>query len=1427
MNIKRYLFACFIISLVFTNLAGYCQDSQLLESKYASFNDFFTKLTDLQKNAYLSYLYQCAITLEKYSHDSVLTKYNFPEIKKNLSQNVSNTRDILSALLQLRQVYNSLEAQSKILNKTSEINMSQNPLGTITSLTWGSGSPPSEIVEDQSYIVKISFSYTPTNGIIEKDGTGPWPYIAKLLEDDLIKNDLIDTKTGNVPSTSKSATVNVTFASKILYLYKDAIASDHIELMSEVEIEDWSTNSKKSIVKSIPVIETHTLDIFYSPSNSAGSVTKDPVATKYRDKTTIRLTASPSTGYLFDKWSQDLTGSTNPITFKITKDTKVTANFKLKQYTLTVISSPTNGGSVSKNPNKSLYNYGESVTLTATPNTGYLFDRWGIVVDGSATTQYIINTNPIIYKVTGNTTITAYFKIKQYTLSVTLSPINGGSVSKIPDKSLYNYGESVKLTPTPNSGFEFDYWSGSISGTSNPKTIIMDGNKSIIANFKITKGNLSINVYNVPGASTALPGNNGTVELYNSSGNLVDTKPTVNGVASFSNITPGSGYYLKAYHNGGTIFGKEYWGQSSSFTVKLGSNSQTFTRNMPYSLKIHVYNKTTGAEVTGGTVLFGTQLEFKTEVMNTNPNTQTVRGIVALDRNKSGDDGYDYYQYSNSKSAAGNNKNTTVDGYSLVSSLSAGTYYTAYATQTNVSSSYLCTDGTAWFTNPVVIIKNKPVASFYNTGNIPSTIRVGETCEIVADYTDFDGASDLHFAYLRIVHPTIGSIELEYDVSLKKISYLSTTYISKPSVIVSNIANGCTIKWYFYLKSSLPRTTNGLNFQIKAKDFSGLQSDLTSANKSISFSDPIYGVTIITHGFKATGSLSDIDWARAMGRAIGKRLGNAIVRQLNPESGLFEIKDSSRDIFKNGVQGIYPTNDWEEVLIMDWRTESDLINVFTRGFSEAAADAFVAAILKLQLDNKEHLFLDNIHLIGHSRGCVVNSEMVERLLYWKNNYSKEKFKFNGSIGNSIYVTYLDPHPTGLGPGDIDYPNSDWVNNDSTLPNQIIAWPGISKSDAYYQTLNKPVFFGLIHLNGTYVKGSYSYNLNECFKDSSTAHSLVHTWYYGTINPDDIFDDKLSKNNQNTITGEEQYYQQIFGTITRNWYKDKLGLIQGFAYSPHGGNNIHDISKSPNDILLIEYNYDTDALFNGNFKYNSLLGIPGWEHQGGGGSGKVESDKYLTFIFSGGNIDIYHKHNWLYLSNRAKEIKFNFDAYITNSSKVDLTVKLGNNIIKIISINSGTSSQSVNIPINDNNLKGYVYQLIFAIKGATPYTTSNIKIYNVQVVVDNNIILVREQSKNTLENIPKYYCLNQNYPNPFNSSTIIQYELPQASMVTVKVYNMLGEEIKTLVDTYQYTGKYKILWNGLNNTNILVGGGVYIYRITAGSYIDSKRMILIK
>jgi hypothetical protein len=96
-----------------------------------------------------------------------------------------------------------------------------------------------------------------------------------------------------------------------------------------------------------------------------------------------------------------------------------------------------------------------------------------------------------------------------------------------------------------------------------------------------------------------------------------------------------------------------------------------------------------------------------------------------------------------------------------------------------------------------------------------------------------------------------------------------------------------------------------------------------------------------------------------------------------------------------------------------------------------------------------------------------------------------------------------------------------------------------------------------------------------------------------------------------------------------------------------------------------------------------------------------------------------------------------------------------------------------------------------------------------------------------ECIPENFKLLQNFPNPFNPTTVIGYQLSNDNIIKLKIYNTLGREVKTLVDSFQSAGENSVVWNGTDNSNNPVCSGVYFYSLISDASIVQKKMILMR
>ncbi len=269
------------------------------------------------------------------------------------------------------------------------------------------------------------------------------------------------------------------------------------------QVSTWTgTDASDSSTLTMPA-ENRSAAVNYTQIEYSLSVTKSGNGTVDLDKQApyhygdvVQLTATPNSGWKFTGWSSDLTGAVSPISITMTGNKSVTATFTQEQYTLVV--NVNGSGSVAKAPDSTNYLSGTSVTLTATPATGWHFVGWSGDLTGTA--------SPITVGMDGNKTITATFVQDEYTLTVT--KVGNGTVTITPEKTVYNYNDDVQLTATADQNWSFTGWSGGLSGTTNPISTKMTSNLSVTATFfqACSTADLigAINAANIAGTSTTI-----------------------------------------------------------------------------------------------------------------------------------------------------------------------------------------------------------------------------------------------------------------------------------------------------------------------------------------------------------------------------------------------------------------------------------------------------------------------------------------------------------------------------------------------------------------------------------------------------------------------------------------------------------------------------------------------------------------------------------------------------------------------------------------------------------------------------------------------------------------------------------------------------------------------------------------------------------
>jgi|GEM_PF-6750168 len=236
-----------------------------------------------------------------------------------------------------------------------------------------------------------------------------------------------------------------------------------------------------TFINAVFTINNYTLSIDVSGN---GTVEASPSAAEYEYGTTVELTAVADEGYYFDHWEGDITGNANPVSVTIDGDKNITAVFDVVKLTYTLDVTVEGNGTVARSPAGSTFTAGTVVTLTATPATGYVFSHWEGSVTGSD--------NPTTLTMDANKSFTAVFMLENYAIAVETT--GNGTVNIEPAQEHYHYGDEVVITATAAAGYTFSRWEGDVTGSINPLTVTIDGDKTIAAVFTINVYALTVNV---------------------------------------------------------------------------------------------------------------------------------------------------------------------------------------------------------------------------------------------------------------------------------------------------------------------------------------------------------------------------------------------------------------------------------------------------------------------------------------------------------------------------------------------------------------------------------------------------------------------------------------------------------------------------------------------------------------------------------------------------------------------------------------------------------------------------------------------------------------------------------------------------------------------------------------------------------------------
>ena len=331
----------------------------------------------------------------------------------------------------------------------------------------------------------------------------------------------------------------------------------------------------------------------------------------------------------------------------------------------------------------------------------------------------------------------------------------------------------------------------------------------------------------------------------------------------------------------------------------------------------------------------------------------------------------------------------------------------------------------------------------------------------------------------------------------------------------------------------------------------------------------------------------------------------------------------------------------------------------------------------------------------------------------------------------------------------------------------------------------------------------------------------------------------------TTNGGEEWIQQIVGdSLCLNaicFITDSIGWVVGGSYDPeigfipiilkttNGGNNWICQSAPTewplNDVYFIDANIGFIA---GGMGHAGLATTGVILKTTNGGDTWIEQTAPDEIAWYG--ISFSDAQNGIVVGGRAAALGYFGEIFRTADGGTNwlLALEIEYSRFHGVTVIDSNHVWAVGTPILFSSDKG----INWTNQGAFPnYLLNDVCFVNSStgwVVGSGGIILhttnggVSFVEEEVIDEMPTEFLLSQNYPNPFNPSTKIKYSLPQSSRVHIKIFDVLGTEIETLVNEEKQVGTYELMWNAAN-----LPSGVYFYQLIAGDFVQKKKMILIK
>ncbi|HAY33581.1 MAG TPA: T9SS type A sorting domain-containing protein [Ignavibacteria bacterium] len=561
-----------------------------------------------------------------------------------------------------------------------------------------------------------------------------------------------------------------------------------------------------------------------------------------------------------------------------------------------------------------------------------------------------------------------------------------------------------------------------------------------------------------------------------------------------------------------------------------------------------------------------------------------------------------------------------------------------------------------------------------------------------------------------------------------------------------------------------------------------------------------YGSGFVVKGTNVSGPLG---FYRSMGIAIHE-YGHYLFGNIHSSSGIMTSNGgmSINDLFMSGYEryklGLLDT------LTVNFNQSGSYSIKDVSGRNGTGQSPDFPQMLKVPITSTDFFLIENRRKI--SKWDVYMLGDTARL---------DPFLYTGDYGKGIYIY----HSNNIGldySGQVDiecadglwdwanfgYEYPDWSNTSPVLVKMRSSLPGIVNNDfgglnSYYNadgisagSSNVPMFsFGRKHeaLNGPAIDRIYT-NSNELWTSREMWGDRWDSWNIGYNQVFSPYSNPNTKSYGNAKTGIFIYYKSLTNGIAGiEVYKDGVG--------GHTDSSILQITPPSKPMgLVVDYHVETE---------NIMRPILTWNHN-------REPDMLIT-------------------SNNKKKYKI-WRATSAGMSVVPVNYTLHN----IVEIDSGTAPSYIDTTIYavGSGWPGMgnttEYPVRYKIQAVDKYQDTSVRSdfdMGVGLHISDGCAECHEEEEdniNSQTDIPREYKLYSNYPNPFNPSTNIKFDLPKDVQVYIKIYDMVGREVKTLVNEFKTAGRYSVTFSGSD-----FASGVYYYKIKAGEFEQVRKMILLK